>query len=146
SGDPTLEASVEIVRAAAAAGADVIELGVPYSDPSADGPVIQKAMARALAGGAGPRAALEVVRRVRAAGCDVPIVLFGYYNPVFVCGVDRFCREAAAAGAQALLVVDLPVDEAGELLPAVRAAGLDLIPLLAPTSTPARMARVAELE
>jgi tryptophan synthase alpha chain len=144
-GYPSLDATVDIVCAAAAAGADVVELGVPYSDPSADGPVIQKAMTTALAGGAGPRAAIDVVRRVRAAGCEVPIVLFGYYNPIFVVGVERFCRDAATAGAQALLVVDLPVDEVAELQPAARAAGLDVIPLLAPTSTRARMARVAEL-
>ena len=145
-GDPSADASVELVLAAARAGAGVIELGMPYSDPSADGPAIQRAMTRALAGGAGPRAALDVVRRVRAAGCEVPIVLFGYYNPVFVSGVERFCRDAAAAGADGLLLVDLPVDEAGEILPAVRAAGLELIPLLAPTSPPERMARVAELD
>jgi tryptophan synthase alpha chain len=83
---------------------------------------------------------------VRAAGCAVPIVLFGYYNPVFVIGAERFCRDAADAGAVGLLLVDLPVDESGEILPAVRAAGLALVPLLAPTSSPERMARVAALE
>jgi tryptophan synthase alpha chain len=145
-GDPSVDATVDILIAAARAGADVIELGVPYSDPSADGPVIQRAMTRALAGGAGPRAALEATRRARAAGCDVPIVLFGYYNPIFVTGAERFCRDAAAAGADALLVVDLPVDESAELLPVARAAGLDLVPLLAPTSPPERMARVGELD
>jgi tryptophan synthase alpha chain len=145
-GDPSVDATVDIVLAAARAGAAAIELGVPYSDPSADGPVIQRAMARAIAGGAGPRAALEVTRRARAAGCDVPIILFGYYNPIFVTGTERFCRDAAEAGADALLVVDLPVDEAEELLPVARAAGLDLVPLLAPTSTAERMARVARLD
>jgi tryptophan synthase alpha chain len=145
-GDPSLDASVDIVCAAAVAGADVIELGMPYSDPSADGPAIQAAMTRALAAGATPLATLEVVRRVRAAGCAVPIVLFGYYNPVFVSGGERFCQAAADAGADALLLVDLPADEAGELLPAARAAGLALIPLVAPTSSAERMARAAALE
>jgi tryptophan synthase alpha chain len=142
-GDPSLAATADIVLAAAAAGADVIELGMPYSDPSADGPAIQAAMTRALAAGATPLAALDVVRRVRAAGSRVPIVLFGYYNPVFVHGAERFCRAAADAGADGLLLVDLPVDESGEIAPAARAAGLEVIPLVAPTSTPARMERIA---
>jgi len=145
-GDPSLDATVAIVRAAADAGADIIELGIPFSDPAADGPAIQRAMARALAAGAGPRSALDVVRRVRAAGCAVPIVLFGYYNPVFIVGVERFCREAAAAGAQGLLVVDLPVDELGEVVPPARAAGLEVVPLVAPTSSAERMAKVAALD
>jgi len=138
-GHPSIDASVEIIVAAARAGADVIELGVPFSDPSADGPAIQRAMTAALAAGAGPRAALDVTRRVRAAGCDVPIVLFGYYNPIFVSGVAGYCGAAADAGADALLVVDLPIEESGELVPLARAAGLDVVPLLAPTSSPARM-------
>ncbi len=142
-GDPSLAASVDIVQAAAAAGADVIELGIPFSDPSADGPAIQAAMQRALAGGTTLAGALDVVGRVRAAGCDAAIVLFGYYNPIFVHGVDRFCREAVAAGADGVLVVDLPVDELDELAVPARAAGLEPIPLLAPTSSPARMAAVA---
>lgn len=145
-GDPSVDATVDVVVAAARAGADVIELGMPYSDPSADGPAIQRAMARALRRGATLRSVFDVVRRVRAAGCDVPIVVFGYYNPVFVTGAERFCRAVADAGAQGLLLVDLPIDEAAELVPATRAAGLELVPLLAPTSTPARFARVAELD
>lgn len=145
-GDPSPDATIGIVCAAAEAGADVIELGMPYSDPSADGPAIQRAMTRALAAGATPSSVFDVVRGIRAAGCRVPIVLFGYYNPVFVRGPERFCREAAAAGAQGLLLVDLPVDEMGELTGAARAAGLELIPLLAPTSSPTRMARVAALD
>jgi tryptophan synthase alpha chain len=145
-GDPSLDATVEIVIAAAAAGADIIELGMPYSDPSADGPAIQQAMARALAAGGGPRATLDVVARVRAAGCAVPIVLFGYYNPVFVVGVEGFCRAAAAAGADGLLLVDVPVDELGEVAPAARAAGLEIIPLCAPTTSLQRMALLAALD
>jgi tryptophan synthase alpha chain len=144
-GDPSPAASVDIVRAAADAGADAIELGIPYSDPSADGPAIQLAMQRALAAGASLSGTLDTVRRVRAAGCRVPIILFGYYNPIFVRGPARFCAEAAAAGADAVLAVDLPVDEIAELADPARAAGLDVIPLLAPTSSPPRMAQVAAL-
>jgi tryptophan synthase alpha chain len=142
-GDPSLDATVAIVRAAEAAGADAIELGIPFSDPSADGPAIQLAMERALAAGVGPREVLEVVRRLRAAGSEIPIVLFGYYNPIFVQGAHPFCAAAAAAGADGLIVVDLPVDESEELAGPAREHGLDLIPLVAPTSSPARMDRVA---
>lgn len=144
-GDPSAEASAELVVAAARAGADVIELGVPFSEPSADGPAIQRAMQRALARGAGLRAALDVVMRVRRAGCEVPIVLFGYYNPIFVTGPERFCRAATEAGADGLLVVDLPVEELEELRAPAAAARLSVIPLVAPTSTPERIARVAAL-
>jgi tryptophan synthase alpha chain len=142
SGDPSQETTVELVRAAARAGADMIELGVPFSDPSADGPAIQRAMHRALGRGASLGGTLGVVQRVRAAGEDVPIVLFGYYNPVFVHGVERFAREAKSAGADGVLVVDLPIDELDELLGPARAVGLEVVPLLAPTSTPQRMSRV----
>jgi tryptophan synthase alpha chain len=144
-GDPSVDATVDIVLAAARAGADVIELGVPFSEPNADGPAIQRAMERALARGAGLPAALDVCKRVRTAGCDVPIVLFGYYNPVFVHGVAAFCREAKAVGADAALVVDLPIDEIDELAGPARAEGLDVIPLAAPTSGPERMKRIAAL-
>jgi tryptophan synthase alpha chain len=145
-GDPSLAVSVEIVLAAARAGADVIELGMPFSDPSADGPVIQLAMERALAGGATVAGTLDVVRQVRQAGCDVPIVLFGYFNPVFIYGVERFAKDAAAAGADAILIVDLPVEEIDELARPARAAGLDVVPLLSPTSSPERMRKVAALD
>ncbi len=142
-GDPSPDATVAIVRAAEAAGADAIELGIPFSDPSADGPAIQLAMERALTAGVGPRDVLEVVRRLRAAGSEIPIILFGYYNPIFVEGVHPFCQAAAAAGADGLIVVDLPVDESEELAGPAREHGLDLIPLVAPTSSAERMARVA---
>jgi tryptophan synthase alpha chain len=144
-GDPDPQRSIEQVLAAAAAGADVIELGVPFSDPSADGPVIQAAMERALAGGAGLLSALAAAETIRARGCDVPIVLFGYYNPIFVLGPDEFARRAAAAGVDACLTVDVPIDELDELRGPLRAHGLDVIPLLAPTSTDARIERVATL-
>jgi tryptophan synthase alpha chain len=144
-GDPSAEVSVEVILAAARAGADVIELGVPFSEPSADGPAIQRAMERALARGGGLPEALEILRRVRAAGCDVPVVLFGYFNPVFVRGVERFCHDAAAAGADGVLIVDLPVDELAELVGPAHDAGLAVIPLAAPTSGPERLAAIAAL-
>jgi tryptophan synthase alpha chain len=144
-GDPSPEATAEIVAAAAAAGADVVELGVPFSDPSADGPVIQAAMGRALAAGGGLPGALDCAREVRARGVDVPIVLFGYYNPIFVYGVDRFADRAAAAGVDAALTVDLPIDELDELRLPLAARGVGVIPLVAPTSTDDRIARVRAL-
>jgi len=140
--DPSPAHTADIVAAAAAAGADVIELGVPFSDPSADGVVIQAAMQRALRAGGGMDSALATVAALRRRGVEVPVVLFGYYNPIFVRGVDRFAADAAAAGADAALVVDLPVDEAGELYQPLRAHGLDLVPLVAPTSDRARIERV----
>lgn len=145
-GDPSPEASVDIVVAAAEAGADVVELGVPFSDPNADGVVIQAAMQRALAAGGGLSSALESVRRIRARGCQVPIVLFGYYNPIFVYGNERFASEAAEAGVDAVLTVDLPIDELDELRLPLREAGIDVVPLIAPTSTPDRLARLEAIE
>jgi tryptophan synthase alpha chain len=144
-GDPEPAESLAIVEAAAAAGADVIELGVPFSDPSADGPVIQAAMERALAAGGGLVGALGLVRALRARGGDVPIVLFGYYNPIAVMGPDAFAARAAAAGVDAVLTVDLPLEELDELRAPLVTHGLDVIPLVAPTSTPDRIARVAAL-
>ncbi len=144
-GDPSPAESIAIVEAAAAAGADVIELGVPFSDPSADGPVIQRAMERALAAGGGLVGALDLVRAVRARGGDVPIVLFGYYNPIAVMGPAELATRAADAGVDAVLTVDLPLEELAELRDPLVARGLDAIPLIAPTSTPDRIARVAAL-
>jgi tryptophan synthase alpha chain len=141
-GDPSPAETADIAAAAAAAGADVIELGVPFSDPSADGLVIQEAMQRALRAGGGMDSALATVAALRARGVAVPVVLFGYYNPIFVRGPERFAAQAAAAGADAVLAVDLPIDEAGELHTPLRAAGLDLIPLVAPTSGRDRIERV----
>jgi tryptophan synthase alpha chain len=145
-GDPSPAASADLVIAAAEAGADVIELGVPFSDPNADGVVIQQAMQRALAAGGGLDSALATVREVRGRGCAVPVVLFGYYNPIFVRGNEAFAADAAAAGVDACLVVDLPIDEAEELRAPLAARGVGLVPLIAPTSGDARIARVAELE
>jgi tryptophan synthase alpha chain len=143
-GDPDLATSRELVLEAARRGADVIELGVPWSDPSADGPAIQAAMQRALAAGGSFRATLRLCAEVRRAS-EVPIVLFGYYNPVFVYGVEAAARDARAAGADGFLIVDLPPEEAGEVTPAFARNGLDLVPLVSPESDAARIARAAAL-
>ncbi len=142
-GDPDPVASIDVVESACRAGADVIELGVPFSDPSADGPSIQRAMERALAAGATLDGALHAVAELRRRGIATPIVLFGYYNPVFVMGVDAFAARASQAGVDAVLTVDLPIDELGELAAPLQRAGVAVIPLVAPTSTPERIARVA---
>ncbi|HEY1553893.1 MAG TPA: tryptophan synthase subunit alpha [Kofleriaceae bacterium] len=138
-GDPSPAASIELVATAARAGADVIELGVAFSDPSADGPSIQRAMERALAAGATLAGALDAVAELRARHITVPIVVFGYYHPIFIMGPDAFAARAAAAGADAALVVDLPLEHLAEL------RGLATIPLVAPTSTPERIARLSAL-
>ena len=138
-GDPDLDTSARLMAAAARAGADVLELGIPWSDPSADGPAIQAAMRRALKAGGGLRASLELCRRVRQQAPDVGLVLFGYANPIFVRGPEAFAGAARDAGADALLCVDWPPDEASELTSALRNQSIDFIPLLAPTSTPQRI-------
>jgi tryptophan synthase alpha chain len=143
-GDPSVEESIEIARGCARAGADVLELGVPFSDPTADGPAIERASHRAIAAGGGLDATLRAARAIRQAEPDVGIVLFGYYNPLFVRGVERAARAAAEAGVDALLVVDLPVEEGGPLRAAAMSCGMGVVPLLAPTSSPARVQLVAE--
>lgn len=143
-GDPDRDTSLAVVEAACRAGADVIELGVPFSDPSADGPTIQRAMERALGAGASLDQALDGVAALRARGIATPIVLFGYYNPIFTMGPDRFADRAATAGVDAVLTVDLPMDELGELAAPLANRGVDVIPLVAPTSTPDRIARLRE--
>jgi tryptophan synthase alpha chain len=124
------------------AGADIIELGVPFSDPIADGPVIQQAAERALRSGTTLRAILSMVRRLRTRS-EVPLVFMAYYNSIHAFGPERFCREAAEAGVDGLIVPDMPPDEAGPLQRPAVAAGLQLIFLLAPTSTAERRAYVA---
>jgi tryptophan synthase alpha chain len=141
-GDPDLSVTRDLVRAAVAEGADAIEIGVPFSDPMADGPVLQRSAIRALAAGTTLTRVLELVGELRRE-TDVPIVLFGYYNPYFRYGVEAIARDAAAVGADALLCVDLPPEESGELRLAATAAGLDMISLLAPTTPPARIRMIA---
>jgi tryptophan synthase alpha chain len=143
-GDPDLATSARLIEALAAGGADLIEVGVPFSDPVADGPVNQRAADRALAAGARLPAVLELVARCRER-VAVPIILFTYYNPVHARGVGRFAEQAAASGVDGILCVDLPPEEAeGEWLPAFRAAGVDTVFLVAPTSTKERVARAAQ--
>jgi tryptophan synthase alpha chain len=139
---PDFATSQRLLVAAARAGADVIELGIPWSDPSADGPAIQAAMRRALTAGGGMRASLALCRAVREVDPQVAIVLFGYANPIFVRGPQAFAASAAEAGADAVLCVDWPPDEASDLTAALRARQIDFIPLLAPTSTPRRVRAV----
>ncbi len=142
-GDPTLEASEKIVLAAAQAGADAIELGVPFSDPVADGPTIQRASERALRSGTTLAGVLELVRRLRA-HTAVPLVLFGYFNPILQMGLERFGEAAAEAGADGVLVTDMTPEESDAYRAAMSARGLDTIFLAAPTSTDARLERIAE--
>src|SRR5512139_1640726 len=134
-GDPTPAASLSYLRAAADGGADILEVGIPFSDPTADGPTIQAASRRAIDGGMTPAGALALVSSFRRTH-GTPVVLFGYFNPFLSYGVRRLCREAREAGADGFLVVDLPPEESGEMRPAVRKAGLDWIPLATPTSGP----------
>jgi tryptophan synthase alpha chain len=143
-GDPDAARSVDLLVAVARAGADLIEVGVPFSDPLADGPVIQRATERALSKGMTLHGTLDIVRRTRAA-TDVPIVLFTYANPILRMGVERFARDAADAGVDGVLVLDYPVEEAEPLRKPILDAGLDPIFLVSPTTTEDRIRRSAEL-
>lgn len=143
-GDPDAEASVDLALACVEEGADILELGCPFSDPSADGIAIARASQRALARGGGLAETLRVARAIRDKS-DVAIVLFGYYNPLFVRGDDEAIRAAAEAGIDALLVVDLPLDESTALRTAASKKGLGLIPLVAPTTRPERVARIGSI-
>jgi len=141
-GDPDLRSTESLVVAAAESGADVIELGVPFSEPTADGPAIQRAAERSLAGGTSLAKVLQTVAAIRAR-TDVPILLFGYYNPILVYGESRLVEDAAKAGADGFLVVDLPPEESAGLRDSVIEKGLDFVPLVAPTSDPERIAQAA---
>ncbi|MEN8686512.1 MAG: tryptophan synthase subunit alpha [Desulfuromonadales bacterium] len=141
-GDPNLETSEKIVHTLIESGVDMIELGFPFSDPMADGPTIQLASERALESGATLRGILDMVARVRQHS-NTPIILMGYFNPVFCYGLEVFARDAAAAGVDGLLLVDLPPEEAGELHPFLKDAGIDLITLLAPTTGTERCTQLA---
>jgi tryptophan synthase alpha chain len=148
-GFPFADITPELMHGMVSAGADVIELGVPFSDPMADGPVIQKAGEKALALGIGTRQVLEMVRQFRQGDSRTPVVLMGYANPVerydLVHGKDAFIRDAAAAGVDGVLIVDYPPEECEEFAAKLKANGLDLIFLLAPTSTDQRMQQVARV-
>jgi tryptophan synthase alpha chain len=140
-GDPDLETTASTLLALQEAGADLIELGIPYSDPLADGPVIQAAASRALAAGTTPAAALALLERLRGQ-LTIPVVLFTYSNPLLNRGMEAFCDAAAAAGAAGLVVPDLPLEEAEKLSALAAARGLDVVLLVAPTTPPERMARI----
>jgi len=141
-GDPDLETSVQILKGIADAGADMIEIGVPFSDPMADGPAIQASSLRAIKAGMTLRKTLGIVAEFRKDDDETPIVLMGYYNPIYIYGVDVFLADAKKAGVDGLIVVDLPPEEENELcLPALE-AGINFIYLTAPTTTDARLPRV----
>jgi len=143
-GDPDLARSADILRALARAGADVLEVGVPFSDPLADGPVIQRATERALAAGGSLRASLDLIASVRR-DLSTPIVVFSYANPIVRMGLDAFAARAAAVGVDGVLALDLPVEEADEFRNALTRVGIDTIFLLSPTTTEARIRKAAEL-
>jgi tryptophan synthase alpha chain len=142
-GDPSLDATCEIVLAAAEAGADIIELGVPFSDPLADGPTIQRASERSLRAGTTLAGVLDLVASIRRES-QVPLVLFSYYNPVLQMGLENFAARASAAGADGALITDLTPEEAGDYRAALHAHGMDTIFLAAPTTTDERFALIAE--
>lgn len=141
-GDPSLRDSEKIVLAAAEAGSDVIELGVPFSDPLADGPTIQRASERALRSGTTLAGVLELVRRLRTQ-TQVPLVLFSYFNPLLQMGIEKFAETTASVGADGVLATDLTPEESSEYRAIVRSYGLDTIFLAAPTSTDARLEQIA---
>lgn len=143
-GDPDLPRSAEILKVLARAGADVLEVGVPFSDPLADGPVIQRATERALAAGGNLRASLDLIESVRRE-VKTPIVVFTYANPIVRMGLEAFAERAAAVGVDGVLALDLPVEEADEFRNVLSQAGIDTIFLLSPTTTTARIRKAAEL-
>lgn len=144
-GDPDLALTLPLMHTLVEAGADVIELGVPFSDPMADGPTIQRASERALAKGMSLRKVLELVIAFRATDVKTPVVLMGYANPIEAMGLEKFAAAASQAGVDGVLVVDYPPEEAATFGLAMKAHGMDPIFLLAPTSTAARIAQVAEI-
>ena len=143
-GDPSPAVTLELMHSLAAAGADIIELGVPFSDPMADGPVIQRAAERALAQGVSLTGVLDIVRRFRESDKNTPVVLMGYLNPVHKMGYDEFARAAAEAGVDGVLTVDSPIETVAPLQSALKAQGMETIFLIAPTTTEERVKAIAE--
>jgi tryptophan synthase alpha chain len=143
-GDPDAETSTRLFEGVAAAGADLIEIGMPFSDPMADGPLIQAAGMRALKSGMTLRKTLALVRHLRARDPDTPYVLMGYYNPIYRYGAEAFAKDAVAAGVDGLIIVDLPPEEDPELAGPARRAGLDLVRLATPTSDAARLPTIVD--
>lgn len=144
-GDPSLDTSRKLIHALVEAGVDLIELGLPFSDPLADGPVIQAGTQRALLAGANTDNVLELIATVRREGVTTPILIMTYYNLLNRPGVDAFCRRAAEAGVDGLILPDVPMEEGDEVLAATREYGLDLVQFVAPTSTPDRVERAGKL-
>ncbi|OGP91334.1 MAG: tryptophan synthase subunit alpha, partial [Deltaproteobacteria bacterium RBG_19FT_COMBO_43_11] len=140
-GDPSLTATRDLIFGLEKAGVDILEIGVPFSDPTADGPVIQEASQRALKTGTTLENVLALVAEVRKSS-QIPIVLFGYFNPIFVYGVSKFAKDAHRVGVDGVLVVDLPREEAGELRIYTDAAGIDFISLVAPTTGKERLKKI----
>jgi tryptophan synthase alpha chain len=142
-GDPSLDVTLELIIALEQAGADIIELGVPFSDPIADGPVIQRATERALRSGVRLRKVLELAESVRKRS-EIPLVLFSYFNPLFNHGLDNLARDAVKAGLDGVLASDLTIEESTEFVRAMRGGGLNTVFLAAPTSSPERIRKIAE--
>jgi tryptophan synthase alpha chain len=143
-GDPNETASLSLLKGLPGAGADIIELGIAFTDPMADGPSIQAAGLRALNAGQTLAKTLQMVHAFRESDSETPVVLMGYYNPIYAYGVDAFLKEANAAGVDGLIIVDLPPEEDGELCLPARAAGIDFIRLATPTTDDARLPRVVK--
>lgn len=143
-GDPDLATSLSLIKALPEAGADIIELGMPFTDPVADGPAVQAGALRALAAGMTVKKTLAMLTEFRKQDQTTPVVLMGYFNPVYVYGCEAFARDAAAAGADGLIIVDLPPEEDAELRVPAQAAGIDLIRLLTPTATTSRIETLVE--
>lgn len=141
-GDPTAETTVPLMRTLVSNGADIVELGVPFSDPMADGPVIQRASERALLHHTSLHDVLDMVRQFRESNSDTPVVLMGYLNPIEIMGYDAFAEAAAKAGVDGVLTVDIPPEEGSDFIPAMKTHGIDPIYLLAPTSTDERIRRI----
>ncbi|MCP4452940.1 MAG: tryptophan synthase subunit alpha [Planctomycetes bacterium] len=142
-GDPDMDTSLEIVKTAIDSGADILELGIPFSDPIADGPTIQKADIRALNLGMNCHKAFELIRRIKAYK-DIPIGLLMYYNLIWHYGVDAFYQDAAQAGVNSVLIADLSIDDADEILPVTKQAGMDTVFMVTPITTPQRKQRIAD--
>ncbi|MFN4133407.1 MAG: tryptophan synthase subunit alpha [Candidatus Hadarchaeales archaeon] len=143
-GDPTEKFSILLAKALEESGADILEIGMPFSDPIADGPMFISACERALKAGVTPRRYFQGIRRLREEGVDVPIVVTTYYNIPFSYGVEKFVRDAKEAGAQGLIVPDLPVEEAGDVVGVAGDAGVDVIFLVAPTTSEERMKKIVQ--
>ena len=142
-GDPNLDFTEKLVGRVCASGADIVELGVPFSDPMADGPTIQQASNRALAGGATLPKILDMVKRLRSGGVQTPFVMFSYFNPIFKLGVEKIAKDSAAAGVNAWLTVDVPLEESAEITEVIEPFGMDFIPLAAPTTPLERVTKIS---